>query len=147
MAKKRKAKAKISRSKSKSIKAITMKKPMKAMPVRRGKRRSKAAYVISIIAIVLLVINGIVSLAAHKQIVRGLIDIGMDSSASLIVTYGIVWLILALLIWVTIYEIEKKGSTASKWFLLVLGIITLFSGRAIEAILIIVASVIYIKRR
>jgi len=121
-------------------------------------RISKTANSLTIIAATILALYGIFALIFSYEIIQWLIEnLGPSSTLtqSTLITHGISWLILSLLMFLSNKEIKKYSDKSWMWFLLVLSIaaIVLFLGKSVGAvavcagILALVASIIYLTKK
>ena len=115
--------------------------------VKRAVKKSKAPFVLNIIAIIILLLNSAIVLLGKKWVVRMLTQYGLEALAANLLTYGVIWLILGILIWISTVRVEKSGSRVEKWYLFALSIITLFSGRLESGILTLIGSIMYLNRK
>jgi len=134
---------------AKKIKLVKAKKEVK--PVRQVKK-SKAPFVLNIIAVCLLLINGLTMIfgrewMANMIVKYGNFNMGIEVLSSNFLTLGIIWLILGILIWVGTVRVQKGASRIEKWYLFALAIITLLSGRGESGILTLIGSIMYLKRK
>lgn len=127
-------------------KKILRKKEVQVKPLRKEKS-SKVARILVYIAATFLVLNGIISVLARNWFVRMMQQYGFTITAASLVTYGIIWLVLAFLFWATVKKIEETGLKSEKWLLLALSVITFFAGRWEAAILALIASIIYLRQK
>jgi len=117
---------------------------------RKGRSRKRvAALILSILAIVFLIINSLTALLAKGTILENLQAIPelIETSELLGLVSGIIsflavlWLVLAVLIAYMTYLLEKRKKL---WYvLLILGIISLVTGRIFAGIFAIVSSILY----
>jgi len=105
----------------------------------------KTADILSTIASALLVLFGLFAAILKNDIYEDIKNIP-GITESLLLTYGIIWIILGLIIFIVNSSVKKTGSKAMKWLLLVLGFAALTSGR-LEGILAMAAALIYIIRK
>lgn len=120
----------------------------KAMEKAKGKEKvhaSKTANILVIIACIILVLFGLLAVLFSNQIEEAVKNIPA-LTANFVLTYGIIWIILGILIFMVNKSIIKSDDKAMKWFLLVLGIVSLFTGRP-EGILVIIASFMYLLKK
>jgi uncharacterized protein YjeT (DUF2065 family) len=120
----------------------------KAMEKAKGKEKvyaSKTANILVIIACIILVLFGILAVLFSNKIDEAVKNIPA-LTANFVLTYGIIWIILGILIFTVNKSIIKSNDKAMKWFLLVLGLASLFTGRP-EGILIIIASLMYLLKK
>ena len=113
----------------------------------KPKSTSKAAFVLMMIAVILLSINGLLLVLARNWLADIFAGLGYSVPVGSFITYGIIWLVLAVLMWVTTIRIRKKQAKSEKWLLLALSIITMFSGRLESGILALIASIIYLVKK
>jgi hypothetical protein len=113
----------------------------------KKEKRNKLAYVLVLIASVFLLINGLLAIAAKDLIVKIMQQSGITTSAASWVTYGIIWIVLAFLLFIGVKKIESTGIRSEKWLLLALSVITLFSGMWLAGILLLVAAIIYLREK
>ena len=113
----------------------------------KPKKKGKAAFVLMAIAVILLLINGLLLIFARDWLASMLASLGYTVSIASFITYGIIWLVLAALMWVTTIRIRNKGITSEKWLLLALAIITMFAGRLESGILALIASILYLRQK
>jgi succinate-acetate transporter protein len=74
-------------------------------------------------------------------------SLGYTASVGSFLTYGIIWLVLAVLMWLTTVRIRKKQIASEKWLLLALSIITMFAGRIESGVLALIASILYLRQK
>jgi len=101
---------------------------------------SRTADVLVKITVFLLIFFGLFALFFNKDLESVNIN-GMN--ASLFLTLGITWLIIAFLTFSANNSIKRTNDLALEWFLFVLGLFAVLTGR-IEGILVIIASLVYI---
>lgn len=111
-------------------------------------KKSNVPYVLAFIATAFLLVNGLTIALISKDFatLMGLVA-GVSVDASSLVTTGIIWIVLGILIWITMHEIEKKNSSSQKWFLFVIGLIAMISGRLESGVLASIAGVLYLTRK
>lgn len=113
---------------------------------------SMFANVLVVTTIVLLFLAGIAAIAytdsSLKQIQDNLPGVTMGKSA--LITFGITWMILALLILITNNKIRESfrlnllEDQSWMWFLLVISVISIFFLGIFAGFLILIASIIYL---
>ncbi len=113
----------------------------------KTKKKGKAAFVLMAIAVILLLINGLLLILARNWIASMLESLGYTVSTGSFITYGIIWLVLAGLMWITTVRISKKQIASEKWLLFALAIITMFAGRVESGILALIAAVLYLRQK
>lgn len=113
----------------------------------KPKRKGKAAFVLMAISVILLLVNGSLLILGRNWLAAIFGEMGYSVSANSFITYGIIWLVLAVLMWVTTIRISKKAVKSEKWLLLALSIITLFAGRLESGILALIAAIIYLTQK
>ena len=149
------------------------KKAIKKKPAKKKERillgkYNRAGFVLICISVILLLFNGIYYAIARNLIAQRFIEgvqeakemievtivfpFTMAQIASLLLTLGIIWIVLAILLWITMCQIEITKRKTQKWFLLVVAIITLLSGLIsplviISGVLAIIASIIYLRKK
>ena len=121
-------------------------------------KTSKIASLLTIIAAAILVLYGLFAIFFSNEIIRWLIEnLGPSSTLtqSTLITHGVSWLILSLLMFLSNKEIKKYSDKSWMWFLLVLSIaaIVLFLGKSVGAvavcagILSLIASIIHLTKK
>ena len=113
-----------------------------------------AANVLVIITIIILILNGILAIALSDWIIQQIEAAALKFTINkgALITYGITWLILAVLVFISNNKIranimQKKLEDQSwMWFLLVVSIVTIFVGRLESGILLLIASIIYLVK-
>jgi len=149
------------------------KKAIKKMPAKKKERillgqYSITGFVLICIAVILLLFNGIYYAIARNLIAQRFIECVQEAKemieativfpftmaqiAGFLLTLGIIWIVLAILLWITMCQIEITKRKTQKWFLLVVAIITLLSGLIsplviISGVLAIIASIIYLRKK
>jgi uncharacterized membrane protein SirB2 len=107
-------------------------------------KTSQFANVLVIISEVLLILFGLIAIVFQHKIFEAIKGI-QGLTENLLLTYGIVWIILAVLIHFVNKSIRKNNDKATKWFLFVLGLVAFGVGR-LEGILTIIASITYLTK-
>jgi len=126
---------------------MAAKKEIKKEEKRRKPKISLAANILLIIGLVILAANGILILVMQSWIIDTMkATLGSSISPVLLTTLGVIWLILALLAGTANFRINKTASREWSWFLFVLAIIILISGRIESGILILLSSIIYLSK-
>lgn len=110
-------------------------------------KKSKVAYVLLFVAVFFLFINSVFALLARKQISIMLEQYGVISSELALVTYALIWLIIGTLAWTTNYKIDKTDNRNQKWMLFILSIITMIAGRIEAGIIMLIASILYLRQK
>lgn len=110
-------------------------------------RKGKVAFVLMAISVILLLINGSLLILARNWFAVIFSGMGYSVSASSFLTYGIIWLFLGILMWVTTARIRKENVKSEKWLLLALSIITIISGRIESGILALIATLLYLAEK
>jgi low temperature requirement protein LtrA len=108
-------------------------------------QQSKIANIFALIASAILVLFGLFAVFFSSEIQEAAKDIPQITSR-FILTYGIIWIILGVLVYTVNKSIIRSNDKSMKWFLLVLGIASLITGR-LEGILVIIASLVYIIKK
>ncbi len=109
--------------------------------------RSRAAFVLMVISVILLFINGSLMILARKGLASIFAELGYTISMSFFITYGIIWLALGILMWITTLRIGKKAVKSEEWLLLALSIVTMMAGRLESGILALIAAIIYLVKK
>ena len=144
MAKKVKKVVRAKKRKSVSAKAIASKQLKQVKPVKKG----QAPLVLNMIASIWLLVNGLLLIIGKTWFARLMsIYSGQTVDAASLLSWGIIWLILGILVWASTLRVESKNNKVEKWYLFALGVITLLTGRLESGILIIIGSAIYLKRK
>jgi len=154
MAKKKRAKKKIKKAKPSKI-SKPLAKPKEELQV---PQTSKFARALTTIAAAILGLYGILVLAFPSSIISWLVEnLGPNTTLTqgALITHGVCWVILSVLIFLSNKEIRKTADKSWMWFLLVLSIasIILFIGKPIGAaavfagVLILIASIIHLSRK
>lgn len=122
----------------------------------KPRKKGRAAFVLCSIAVFLLFFNGIVAVLL-KDMLSDILKNGYNiiKSPISILTDGVIWVVLAALVWVTMYRTEKLDIKSEKWLLLSLGVISILSEfisgvgtfAFIAGILVLAASIIYLRRK
>jgi len=115
---------------------------------------SKTANALAITAIIFLTLNGILAISLSKWIIQEIQKqlTGVTLNQAALITYGIVWLILAFLVLITNNKIKMNikqknlDDMSWMWFLLVVSIVVIFTGRLESGILLLIASIIYLSK-
>ena len=113
---------------------------------------SKGANICVILAMALLVLNGILSITMSDWITSQAQTLNIALSKSTLITLGINWLILFVIVYIINNKIRKNITEHQimdrswMWFLLIVSIVTVFLGRLDAGILLLVASVIYLVK-
>ncbi len=123
------------------------KKEVKANVKQVKSKKGKVAFVLMAISVILLLINGALLILARNWFAAIFGGMGYNVSAASFLTYGIIWLVLAILMWVTTARIREKGIRSEKWLLIALSIITMFSGRLESGILALIAALLYLAEK
>ena len=110
-------------------------------------KKSKVAYVLLFVAVLFLFVNSVFALLARKQISIILEQYGIISSELALVTYALIWLIIGTLAWTTNYKIDKTNNRNHKWMLFILSIITMIAGRIEAGIIMLIASILYLRQK
>lgn len=110
-------------------------------------RKGKVAFVLMVISVILLLINGSLLILGRNWFAAIFGGMGYSVSANSFITYGIIWIVLAVLMWVTTVRISKRQIASEKWLLLALSIITVFAGRLESGILALIAAIIYLTQK
>ena len=127
------------------------KKKGKMRQKKRSKTRETVALTLALIAIAFLLINSIYAIVAKEKIINEILqneslkDIQdvVPLINSILLVFMIAWLVLAAIISVVVYLIEKGKA---KWYwLLILSIISLLIARIDVAIIGTIASILYKK--
>jgi hypothetical protein len=109
-------------------------------------KTSLAAHILALIAAVILLVNGILMIVLQNWIIETMKTVGLSADKTLLLTLGIIWAILALIVGVATFRIRATASREWSWFLFVLAAITLLSGRIESGILALLSSIIYIAK-
>lgn len=125
----------------------TFRKKETAIALGKKTGKGKAAFVLMAISVALLLINGSLLILARKWFAVIFGGMGYSISAASFLTYGIIWLVLAILMWVTTARIRKENIKSEKWLLLALSIITMISGRVESGILALIAALLYLTEK
>jgi hypothetical protein len=154
---KKKARASRKRKKTKSSKT-SAKLKIKKEEIQVPRRISKTASSLTIIASAILALYGIFALIFSNEIILWLKEnLGPSSTLtqSTLITHGVSWLILSILMIFSNKEIRKTSDKSWMWFLLVLSIsaIVLFLGKSVGAVavcagmLALIASIIHLTKK
>ena len=120
----------------------------KEVKAKKSEKRSRAAFVLAFIAVVILLVNGLlVSFMSKKLSSLIALYTGNVINASAMLTYGIIWIVLAAFIWMTMHRIEKLQLKSEKWLLLVFAVITFLAGRLESGILVLISAIIYLRQK
>lgn len=132
------------------MKSKKMKETKKNKKRETNKTKETIALTLALMAIAFLLINAFYLLISRDKVVVAILESGSlkDTDAnilnmlpSLVTSLAIVWLVLAVIMSFIVYFLEKQKC---KWYwLLVISIITLFSGRVETLVLGIIASFLY----
>ena len=80
----------------------------KEIKVKKSVKRGRVAFVLAFIAVFLLLLNGLLVILMRAKLASLLVVYtGEVINASALLTYGIIWLALAVLIWITAQRIER----------------------------------------
>ena len=125
-----------------------MAKKIEEVKAKKGAKKSRAAFVLAFIAVVILLVNGLlVSFMSKKLSSLIALYTGNVINASAMLTYGIIWIVLAAFIWMTMHRIEKLQLKSEKWLLLVFAVITFLAGRLESGILVLISAIIYLRQK
>jgi len=125
-----------------------MAKKVKEVKAKKSARKSRAAFVLAFIAVVILLVNGLlVSFMSKKLSSLLALYTGNVINASAMLTYGIIWIVLAAFIWMTMHRIEKLQLKSEKWLLLALAVITFIAGRLESGVLVLISAIIYLRQK
>jgi len=157
----------MAKKRAKKVKQIKQVKQARKQKILLGKY-NRAGFVLICISVILLLFNGIYYAIARNLIAQRFIEgvqeakemieativfpFTMAQIAGFLLTLGIIWIVLAILLWITMCQIEITKRKTQKWFLLVVAIITLLSGLIsplviISGVLAIIASIIYLRKK
>ncbi|UCD21022.1 MAG: hypothetical protein JSW08_00540 [archaeon] len=141
MAKRGRKKATRRRTQTARRRTVTKETPQ-VMP----KKGSSAGLVLAIIALALLVVNVVFVLSSTQWILEQVALVGLSGAvtAEALFTYGILWIVLAI-VTIMLVLVFQARRTRAWWLMLILGIITVIAGRALAGILLIIASFCYKK--
>jgi len=123
------------------------KSPKKEQKIEDKKSKSRVAYMLTSIASAFLLFTGIVFLSSKQRIVEMMKQYEVTITYSSIVTYSIIWFVLAFLLWFTARKIEITELKSEKWLLFALSLITIFSGSLVAGLLALIASIIYLRQK
>jgi len=154
---KKKARASRKRKKSKSSKQ-SVKLKAKKEEIQVPSKTSRLARSLTIISSAILALYGIFALIFSNEIIlwlRGNLGPSSTLTQSALITHGVSWLILSILMILSNKEIRKTSDKSWKWFLLVLSLsaIVLFLGKSVGAVavfagaLALVASIIHLSKK
>lgn len=120
---------------------------------RKGKTKEVIALTLALIAIAFFLINAIFLLISSEKIIAKIVETGALTEAegidvlnmlpSMLTVLAVVWFVMAGIMSVTVYFVEK-----GKWqwyVLLIISIVSIFTGRLEAAALGIIASFLYKK--
>jgi len=114
---------------------------------------SNGAHVLVIIALVILVLNGIISTFFTDWLINmAESSLGVTVNKSAVITYGITWFLLAIFALIANNKIRENFKAKQLedqswiWFLLVISIVTIFIGRIDSGILLMIASIVYLAK-
>jgi len=110
-------------------------------------KKGKVAFVLMAISAVLLLVNGILLVIARKWLAAMLGTVGYSIPVASLLTYGIIWIVLGILLWVTTVRIRKENAKSEKWLLLALSIIVMISGRLESGVLALIAALLYLNEK
>src|SRR3989338_10309748 len=99
--------------------AKTKAKKSSPQPTKNKGRKSKAAYILAIIAFYFLIISGILAIIMKDVFSKIFSEIAETQvSPSYFIISGIIWLVLGFLVYTTVKKIENNAEKSYKWFLL-----------------------------
>jgi len=111
-------------------------------------KKGAAAYVLLFIAVFFLYVNSIFAVLARKQISLLLEkQYGLPASEIALVTYAVIWFTIGTIAWITNYKINKTENRNQKWMLFALSIITMTAGRVESGVVMLIASILYLRRK
>jgi len=124
----------------------------------RLKKPSKAAFILVLISSILLFLQGILhtSLLFFRnsiilELERQAIEIPADIQATITTWgfFGVAWIIVSILIFLSNFKIKKTADKSWMWFLFTLSLLVLLSGAGmyITGILALVGSVMYLAEK
>ncbi len=126
--------------------------PRKAMK----KEKKGAAFVIAVIAIVILAINALISMFTSDAIIQSaqqdesfstfLQDYNLSGAEiqSAVIFFGIMWIIFAVVMMISLINIKKQPW---KYAFLAVGILTLITMRWVSGVLAIISAVMYLRKK
>lgn len=124
------------------------KKRLARKEVKAKGKKGVAAYIVLFVAVLFLYVNSLFAVLARKQISLLLEkQYGIPSSEIALVTYAVIWFTIGTIAWITNYKIDKTGNRNQKWMLFVLSIITMIAGRIEAGIIMLIASILYLRRK
>jgi len=159
MAKKRVKRETKKTKKAKVLKNQKLKKKKQKLERKIKKKnleKNKTALVLGVIAVIILIANSLYILIAKEKLVTEFQKV-LETSASvqgqginfniagMLITFAVIWLVFAILIAYTIYLLEKK-KFKGWYYLLILGILVVFSARLLAGVLAIISSIVYKKQ-
>lgn len=110
-------------------------------------KKYRFASVLFYISIIILFGISILTVLLRKDISLSLPQYGMASSEIALVTYAVIWFVLGILAWITKYKIERLNHKNQKWVLFALSIIIIASGRLESGVIMLISSVIYLRKK
>ncbi len=140
-------------------KAIQKKEVLKA---KKGDFWTHLAFALVVVSIVILILGGIYSIWARDRIAQAVKDVieselkkqAIDAGdisgmlAFVSAAFGVLWIIIALLMGITLVRIEKTGKRKYKVLLLVISVVAMITGRFFDAgILSLIGSIIYLRKK
>jgi|GEM_PF-3569986 hypothetical protein len=124
------------------------KKRLARKEVKAKGKKGVAAYVLLFVAVLFLYVNSIFAVLARKQISLLLEkQYGIPVSEIALVTYAVIWFTIGTISWITNYKIDKTGNRNQKWMLFVMSIITMIAGRVESGVVMLIASILYLRRK
>jgi hypothetical protein len=126
---------------------LKVKKEVSAKKSRARVIWGRVAFGFACLSVFILLINGLLIIFAGDFIMSVFLQIGVTVSKISLITYGIIWLILAVMTWVTALRVQNIGVRSEKWLLFVLGVITAVTGRLESGFFTAIAGVIYLLQK
>ncbi len=126
------------------------KKKLARKEVKAKGKKGVAAYVLLFVAVFFLYVNSIFAVLARKQLsllLEKLYGIPSNEIEIALVTYAVIWFTIGTIAWITNYKIDKTGNRNQRWMLFVLSIITMIAGRVESGVVMLIASILYLRRK
>jgi len=98
------------------------------------------------ISLFLLVLNAMIVILFKDSVLEALKQTGVEATASSLVLLGILWLMISFFAWSINKSIKEIRGRPQMWELLILSVITFFSGRMESGVLLLIASIVYLAK-
>ncbi|MBI5148581.1 hypothetical protein HZA33_02790 [Candidatus Pacearchaeota archaeon] len=108
--------------------------------------KTKAPYILGFLATFFLLVNGLTVIILRKELSALFGFAGFTVEASKLLTFGVIWIVLGIITWVTLHQIEAKHSRSEMWFMFIIGLICMLLGRLEAGILTTIAAVLYLSK-